>query len=609
LISTRIWKVWEARAHALAWAASACVLVGCTDMESGAGIGVANGNGISNGGSALDSGAATSRAVGQTDANAADGGSTNGGIVADSGAYADSGLHVDGATAPRYAVSVSVIGLEGRGLVLQNNLGDDLVVAPRVPLGTVTAAFAQKLASGSGFAVSIKAQPTGPSQSCAVTIGTERGSVATSDVRGIEVVCVTDQHFVSGQIAGLRGSGLVLQNNGTDELPVSVGQGRFQFAIPVASGAAYNIQVKENPSGPSQTCTLARGAGIIAAVDVTNAKLSCTTSQFKVRGEVRGLEGKNLILQNNAGDDVRIDRSGAFEFAQALESSTPYSVTIKSQPVGPEQSCRVASGAGTIGAADARVVIECGFMRNLSGTQTSEMRTPESAYHDTVASDSQTGKVYVFPGYDRQSTVFEYADVAAFSQGQRARRISLEVPYEGTYHAVLGGYGYYAAAGTNVLVRADLRTGALTAKVELSEAGYSNQSHYNWGGYSDINFYVDSGNALYVVYAKANGGQILVSSVNPDSLEVAVPVTLPIAKTETGWGVIVNGIFYFGKSFDQPQFSGAFSVRDGAAVAIPGDFSFTAGAENYITSISWDPVSKRLFECSAGSTRIYDNVN
>ena len=62
---------------------------------------------------------------------------------------------------------------------------------------------------------------------------------------------------VGGTVSGLSGT-VVLQDNGGDDLTVTA-SGPFTFATKVATGAAYAVTVKTNPSG--QTCTVASGSG------------------------------------------------------------------------------------------------------------------------------------------------------------------------------------------------------------------------------------------------------------------------------------------------------------------------------------------------------------
>jgi hypothetical protein len=502
----------------------------------------------------------------------------------------------------QFVIGGKVTGLAGKDLVLQNNYGDPLTIN-----ASGSFAFPVLAAKGDAFSVTVKANPTSPWQTCVVAPGTGSG-LATSDVSSVEIACKTDQHYVSGDVVGLRGSGVVIQNKGADDLALVSTAQRFIFPVKVASGESFAVTVKAQPSGPSQQCTLSAGAGIMAGADVTDAKLVCSTSKFRIGGSVRSLAGRGLVLQDNAGDDLTVSASGDFFFATSVESGAGYAVTIKQQPQAPEQRCSLRDGSGTVGAADVRsVVVDCGgVIANPSGTETTSMHTPNGSFHDTVTSDPKTGKVYVFPSYDAVSVAIEYPDLASFQRDQGARKIPLEVPYEGTYHVVLDGHIYYAAAGTNVLVRAEAGAGRMVAKTELSGAGYSNQSCYNWGGYSDINFYIDTDLSLHVVYAEP-GGNMRIAKVDKNTLASGTPVELPRRKGETGWGFIANSIFYFGESYDQASFGGAFSIIDGSAVTLPQPLSFTPQGD-YITSVFWDPSSKNLFENTGGNIVIYPNV-
>jgi len=59
-------------------------------------------------------------------------------------------------------------------------------------------------------------------------------------------------YTVGGTVAGLSGSGLVLQNNGGSSLAVSL-PGAFTFAGGLRSGVTYSVTVTAQPSSPTQT--------------------------------------------------------------------------------------------------------------------------------------------------------------------------------------------------------------------------------------------------------------------------------------------------------------------------------------------------------------------
>jgi hypothetical protein len=88
-------------------------------------------------------------------------------------------------------------------------------------------------------------------------------------------MAVGPQYTVGGTVTGLLGQGLVLQNNGGDDLPVTA-DGAFTFATAIPDGAAYSVTVKTAPSRPIQTCTITNGSGSIAGADVTSVAIACS---------------------------------------------------------------------------------------------------------------------------------------------------------------------------------------------------------------------------------------------------------------------------------------------------------------------------------------------
>jgi hypothetical protein len=167
-----------------------------------------------------------------------------------------------------YSIGGTVSGLSGVAVV-QNNLGDDLTISANGNF-----AFATRLASESAYSITVKTQPSSPTQTCVV--GNATGSIAGAAVTTATVTCTTNTYGVGGTITGLAGSGLVLQDNGGDDILFSASAVGFGFGTRIASGATYNVTVKTQPSGPAQTCVVASGSGTIGSVGVTVA-VTCTT--------------------------------------------------------------------------------------------------------------------------------------------------------------------------------------------------------------------------------------------------------------------------------------------------------------------------------------------
>ena len=256
--------------------------------------------------------------------------------------------------APTYTIGGTVIGLTGTGLVLQDNGADNLPIA-----GNGAFRFATALNQGDRYEITVLVQPSG--QTCSVINGT--GTVGSADVTGVAVSCVgnpTLRYTIGGTVSGLAGTGLLLRNNGADDLPISA-NGAFTFSTPLPTGASYAVTVAGQPGGPSQTCAVSGGVGTVGSGNVTDVVVQCVTNpvpKFTVGGTVIGLSGPGLVLRNNGGDDLTVASSGSFTFATPLASGSPYSITVLSQPSG--QTCSVSNGSGIVGSTNVTsVAVSC----------------------------------------------------------------------------------------------------------------------------------------------------------------------------------------------------------------------------------------------------------
>lgn len=119
--------------------------------------------------------------------------------------------------------------------------------------------------------------------------------------------------FVSGYLSGLnRGESVTLLQNGVEALTVTT-NGIFNFATPLASGAAYEVTVGAQPV--SEVCTVdAGGSGSVPEAGVTQVQVSCASSTetapaattgwwipyiaYPQKGTTGGLTGLFLIASN-----------------------------------------------------------------------------------------------------------------------------------------------------------------------------------------------------------------------------------------------------------------------------------------------------------------------
>ncbi len=269
-----------------------------------------------------------------------------------------------------HTVSGTVSGLAGTGLVLRSNGTDDLAIT-----ADGTFVFTTPIASGAAYAVTVAAQPTSPSQTCTVTGGA--GSIGSANVSSVSINCTVNRFSIGGTVSGLAGTGLMLRNNGADDLAITA-DGAFVFTAPIASGAAYAVTVAAQPTSPnpSQSCTVTGGAGNIGSANVSSVSINCTTNSFSIGGTVSGLAGTGLVLRNNGTDDLAITADGTFVFTTPIASGAAYAVTVFKQPTSPSQTCTVTGGAGNIGSTDiTQVNVNCvnnftvgGTVSGLAGT-------------------------------------------------------------------------------------------------------------------------------------------------------------------------------------------------------------------------------------------------
>lgn len=262
---------------------------------------------------------------------------------------------------PTFAVTGTVTGLSGEGLILRG--GEDTLAVPADgPFSFLD------LPDGAAFDVTIDRHPE--RQLCAVTGGS--GRIDGADATGVAVTCTTDTYRVGARVTGLGTDGVVLRNNGGDELTVLV-DGEVSFATRVPDGSGYDVTVHRQPSDGIQ-CVARAPSGPIAGADVT-VTVACSRDHF-VGGVVDGLEGGGLVLMDGT-ELLPISADGAFTFTGARPVGDPYHVAVVAQPSGPDQVCVASDATGQVTADSATAVrIQCattsypvsGVVQGLVGT-------------------------------------------------------------------------------------------------------------------------------------------------------------------------------------------------------------------------------------------------
>jgi len=185
---------------------------------------------------------------------------------------------------------------------------------------------------------------------------------------------------IGGEVTGLTGTGLVLQDNGTNDHTIT-SNGPFQFIGAVAMGSSYAVNVSQQPTLPSQVCTVANAAGT-ANGNVTDVTVICATSSYTISGTVYGMPASKVVsLELNGGGDIMVTSDGSgkqsFTFPNAVDSGDSFLVTVSSQPS--QGSCAVSGGSGVVGSGNVTAVaVNCapntytisGTVQGLNGSVT-----------------------------------------------------------------------------------------------------------------------------------------------------------------------------------------------------------------------------------------------
>lgn len=171
---------------------------------------------------------------------------------------------------------------------------------------------------------------------------------------------------ISATILGMNQPGLVLNFNGKD-VPVAVWQAYLVVAENLSSGSAYQIEVKQNPTG--HTCTVQRGTGTLNNVSVYDVTVNCAdqnnASGSTNRTPAAGAIYASLVMPDQTGLVLDVNEqevsvgAGVWYLAVAknLAPGTAYSVKVKNKPA--NYSCTVENGSGTMESSNVYVTVRC----------------------------------------------------------------------------------------------------------------------------------------------------------------------------------------------------------------------------------------------------------
>ena len=147
-----------------------------------------------------------------------------------------------------------------------------------------------------------------------------------------------EQYSLSINASNLVGS-IEINLNQSEDLSFN-SDGAHSFNTTFASGASYQVSIKQQPAG--QNCQLSQSNGEFGSADIA-LDLSCSNNSYTIGGQASGLNGQ-LSLNLNNSESLVVNANGNFNFSTALAHQSAFSVAIEQQPSG--QTCQLSNASG-----------------------------------------------------------------------------------------------------------------------------------------------------------------------------------------------------------------------------------------------------------------------
>ena len=167
--------------------------------------------------------------------------------------------------------------------------------------------------------------------------------------------------YLTGAVYNVTKDGLVLQNNGGDDTPVTTPYTSFQFNNRVSTDDQFNVTVKSIPSN-AESCTVNNAKARANYYTIAQISVTCTIKQHALTVKVNNTTGSDLTIVN--GDDQKAAPVGTTSVAMAkVGEDGPYGITVLKTPAG--HTCTATggssgNGSGIMGATeDTTVTVTC----------------------------------------------------------------------------------------------------------------------------------------------------------------------------------------------------------------------------------------------------------
>ncbi|XP_051970139.1 noelin-3-like isoform X2 [Xyrauchen texanus] len=193
--------------------------------------------------------------------------------------------------------------------------------------------------------------------------------------------------------------------------------------------------------------------------------------------------------------------------------------------------------------------LTCGKLMKITGPETIKTSgTRFGAWMTDPLASSRNNRVWYMDTYTNSKVVREYKNIADFVSGLESRTYYLPFKWAGTNHVVYNGSLYYNKEQSNIIVKYSFESGRVLAQRALEYAGFHNVYPYTWGGFSDIDLMADE-LGLWAVYAtNQNAGNVVISQLEPQTLEVLQTWNTEYSKRNAGESFMICGTLYITNS-------------------------------------------------------------
>jgi len=400
-------------------------------------------------------------------------------------------------------------------------------------------------------------------------------------------------YTVGGAVSGVQGTGLMIRDNGGDDLTIASGVASYTFATPITQGKSYNVTVLTYPTSPTQKCTVANPSAAIAA-NVTNANVTCNNA-YTVGGTITGLTGTGLVLQNNGGDNVLVAPAPAstayFTFNTPLITSDTYNITILTQPR--NLLCSVGNpSSGQMFSTPVSVPISCA------------PALASSADPYVYAVNSGSSGAGGISTYNSVSGVLSSQTLATTTTEGHPSAIAIDA----------GTFAYVANSASNSLSGFSIASGVLATLPDVDAGTPGNQSSIATGSTPHAVVVHPSGKFVYVANygSGASAGSISAYSIDPLTGALAsidadqAAGNQPTIATQNGpqsLAVTASGAYlYVANALSNTVSAYGINLTTGALALIN---SLATGTNPYSIAIDPDPAAAYLYVANQGSNDIW----